>query len=51
MRKFERFTVRGYSCSGRPISGNADEILNNVQQERHISSVDIGMEALTITLF
>ncbi|EFN78679.1 Histone-lysine N-methyltransferase SETMAR, partial [Harpegnathos saltator] len=29
---------------GRPITEKADEILETVQQDKHISSVDIGME-------
>ena len=32
------------SRSGCPISEKADEILEKIQQDRHITSVDIGME-------
>lgn len=38
------FDVKDESRSGRPITEKADEILEKVQQDKHISSVDIGME-------
>ncbi|CAK9813192.1 Histone-lysine N-methyltransferase SETMAR [Anthophora plagiata] len=38
------FNVKDESRSGRPITEKADEILEKVQQDKHISSVDIGME-------
>lgn len=39
-----KFDVKDESRSGRPITEKADEILEKVQQDKHISSVDIGME-------
>ncbi|EFN78260.1 Histone-lysine N-methyltransferase SETMAR, partial [Harpegnathos saltator] len=38
------FDVKDKSRSGRPITEKADEILEKVQQDKHISSVDIGIE-------
>lgn len=34
--------VKEESNSSRPITQNADELLEKVQQDKHISSIDIG---------
>ena len=38
------FNLKDVSRSGRPIIEKADEVVENVQQDRHNGSVDIGME-------
>lgn len=38
------FNVKDESRCGRPITEKSDEILEKVQQDKHISSVDIGMQ-------
>jgi len=40
----ENFYVKDASRSGRPITGKVDEIIEKVEQDRHISSHDIGKE-------
>jgi len=38
------FDVKDEPRSGRPVTEKVDEILEKVQQDKHISSVDVGME-------
>jgi len=38
------FDVKDARCSDRPITGKVDEIMEKVEQDRHISSHDISKE-------
>jgi len=40
----ENFDVKDASRSDRPITGKVDEIMEKVEQDRHISNRDIGKE-------
>ena len=42
--QFGNFDIKDAPRSGRPITGKIDEIMNKVEQDRHISSHDIGKE-------
>jgi len=38
------FYVKDVSLSGRPITGKIDEIMEKIEQDRHINNHDIGKE-------